>query len=420
MVLTLRFNSLAIAPTGLPEAIMSITWYSRSERISWGSFSGSLSNSPARIWASEPLMYFSPLSTLRIARTSSSPALSFVRYPDAPARMARIANCSSGCMLRIRTGSFGRCCLISFNASNPPFPGILMSSTTRSYPPFQTLRTASCPFPASSTWTGWRVSARTFVNPFRTTSWSSATSILSIRGRPFPDGKSHSYQGSLAGFSSDYGFPSENPDAFPDPDEAERMRVENPSFHDPDSVVSHLQDQGIALLRQPHLHLRRRGMAHDICQGLLNDAEDRRGADGVGDLAHRLYRNVAADPCPVLEILRHPFDCGGHAEFIQDPGPELGRNLSHRPDDAEHRSFDFADFRGLPVKSFGVQTFSEQQEVQFQGRQRLPQLVVDFARDARPFFLQQGLQTSREVAQPFAGFRESLLCPLPIVEHPLH
>jgi hypothetical protein len=39
-----------------------------------GGVSESLSSSPARIWASEPLMYFSPFSAFRIARTSSSPA----------------------------------------------------------------------------------------------------------------------------------------------------------------------------------------------------------------------------------------------------------------------------------------------------------------------------------------------------------
>src|SRR3970040_2547609 len=50
IVFTLRQNSLAIPPTGLPEAIISITWYSRSERISWGRFSESRSISPARIW----------------------------------------------------------------------------------------------------------------------------------------------------------------------------------------------------------------------------------------------------------------------------------------------------------------------------------------------------------------------------------
>jgi len=61
-------------------------------------------------------------------------------------------------------------------------------------------------------------------------------------------------------------------------------------------------------------------MAHDIRQGLLNDAEDRGGEDGVGYLLHSLYRNFAVDPCPVPEILPQPFDCGAHTEFIRIPG----------------------------------------------------------------------------------------------------
>src|SRR4030067_817141 len=86
-----------------------------------------------------------------------------------------------------------------------------------------------------------------------------------------------------------------------------------------------------------------------------------RSAAGVGYLIHCLYRNFAAYPCPVLEILRHPFDCGGHAEFIQDPGPELGRNLSHHPEDADYTSFDFVpspSARSPPSSIFFMSLFA--------------------------------------------------------------
>jgi hypothetical protein len=52
----------------------------------------------------DSLTYFFPDATFRIASINNSGAQLFVRYPDAPARSARIAYCSSGNMLKIRTG----------------------------------------------------------------------------------------------------------------------------------------------------------------------------------------------------------------------------------------------------------------------------------------------------------------------------
>src|SRR4030065_348020 len=77
--------------------------------------------------------------------------------------------------------------------------------------------------------------------------------IRGIRVRTFFHGKNHSYQGSIARFSGDCGFTSEQQNAFPDPDEAKRLGVENLPFHDPDPLASPLYDQGIALLLQTHL-----------------------------------------------------------------------------------------------------------------------------------------------------------------------
>ncbi|HZL98590.1 MAG TPA: hypothetical protein VFB91_07815, partial [Terriglobales bacterium] len=59
---------------------------------------------------------------------------------------------------------------------------------------------------------------------------SSSIRLPGIRVRPFFNGKNHSYQGPLTRFSTDFGHTPEQQDAFPNPDEAKRLGVENPSF----------------------------------------------------------------------------------------------------------------------------------------------------------------------------------------------
>jgi len=69
----------------------------------------------------------------------------------------------------------------------------------------------------------------------------------------------------------DFGLPPSSRTRSRIPVKAKRLGTEDPYFGDPDSVVSYLYDQGTGFPLQAHLHLRRRGMAHDIRQALLND-----------------------------------------------------------------------------------------------------------------------------------------------------
>ena len=84
MVLTLSDSSLAISETVFPEAIIHMTLYSRSDRLSWGSCSAFSCTTEANLSAREELTYFPPVDTFRMAATNSSGALSFVKYPEAP------------------------------------------------------------------------------------------------------------------------------------------------------------------------------------------------------------------------------------------------------------------------------------------------------------------------------------------------
>ena len=108
MVLALSDRSFAISFTVFPEAnhehnlIFTI----------WKGFHGAASQNSSSTWnarlsARAALMYLRPWETFRMASINSSGALSFVKYPDAPAFNARTAYCSSGYILSTRTGSFG-------------------------------------------------------------------------------------------------------------------------------------------------------------------------------------------------------------------------------------------------------------------------------------------------------------------------
>jgi len=112
-----------------------------------------------------------------MAPINSSGALALVRYPEAPARSARTAYCSSACMLRIRTGCFGCSALISLRTSRPLRPGMEMSSSTTSYSLFRIFARVSAPLAASSQTVMSPTSARICLSPSRTIAWSSATRI---------------------------------------------------------------------------------------------------------------------------------------------------------------------------------------------------------------------------------------------------
>ncbi len=131
----LRNRASAISASVFPSAISCKTWNSRSDNVSYRGWSALISRSKAKLSARVGLTYLPPLTSLRMALTSSPGAFSFVKYPAAPAFRRRTASLSSAWMLSTRTGSLGWSCFNSFKMSNPLRSGILISSTSTSQPP---------------------------------------------------------------------------------------------------------------------------------------------------------------------------------------------------------------------------------------------------------------------------------------------
>ena len=109
-----------------------------------------------------------PAATLRSAETSSLAALSFVRYPEAPALIARTAYWCSACMLSTRMRSFGFSLLTCLMSSTPLFPGIDMSTSSTSNSRSRTIFIVSWPSRASPTTSRSSVAPSSCFRPSRT------------------------------------------------------------------------------------------------------------------------------------------------------------------------------------------------------------------------------------------------------------
>jgi len=154
-------------------------------------------------------------------------------------------------------------------------------------------------------------------------------------------------------------------------------RVENPSFRIPITVVSHLQIR-YRPSPQTHIHLRRRGMAHDIWSGPPEAiAEYRRGNDFIGIRIHSRIVTSAADPVrlwnpsPAIR-LRQPRRVQSRI-----PGRSSVAILRTVRIDAAYDVVRFRDFGGLLASPWETKLLLVTRGPIFQGRQRLSQLVVD-------------------------------------------
>ena len=118
-------------------------------------------------------------------------------------------------------------------------------------------------------------------------------------------------------------------------------------------------------------------------------------------------------PGPGLELPGLPFDRLHEAEVIENHGPELRREVPHRPEQPVDRLQDGARRR---TKSFGLagQSVPEPRNRHFQDRELLPELVVDLARDPGPLFLARRVDVAREVSKLLSRFLEFFFGDLPM------
>ena len=159
-------------------------------------------------------------------------------------------------------------------------------------------------------------------------------------------------------------------------------------------VVPHRDLEQCARFQQPHRGPPGAAVLDGVPEGLLEQPED----DDFQPLRQVWLRHP--DPCGdtetgvrAAELPAEPADGAEESEIVKDRGPQVGNDRTHLVDGiAEHRArrAEFSSERErAPVASAGVARFLQ---AVFQRRERLPETVVEFARDALALPLLDGEQ----------------------------
>src|SRR5260221_8665136 len=216
-------------------------------------------------------------------------------------------------MLKTSTGSFGRSRLTSRKVSSPLRPGIVMSRTITSQFSFETRFNASVALRASPNCARLKWSARISFKPCRTTAWSSVTRsfmrvqfvlpVLFSRSR-----NPHAHGRALAGFAAKTHLAAEQRGAFAHPEQADGFCVLDLIFGNAAPVVLHFQNEIVAGSREPHLDAGGVGVADDVGERLLKNAEERRVQILVGNGFADGRFDAAPDSRLPLKFIRLPLD----------------------------------------------------------------------------------------------------------------
>src|SRR6266705_2264361 len=118
----------------------------------------------------------------------------------------------------------------------------------------------------------------------------------------------HPHRGALALPADDVDFSVEHGGPFPHAEQSERPGARNFAPGHAAPVVLHFEDQLVAFLSQVKVHLRCVGMADDISQGLLKDAEHGRRPVRAEIDVLQTARELALDAGAFFELLDLPFD----------------------------------------------------------------------------------------------------------------
>src|SRR5260221_3127033 len=246
----------------------------------------------------------------------------------------RTANWSSGCMLKTSTGSLGRSRFTSCSISSPLRPGIVISSTSTSQCSFAIRISASVALRAWPNTAFLKWSARINFNPCRTTAWSSAKRIFIrfqfvLPGMPARAGNAHAHGRALARLPAQPHFSAEQRGPLAHADQADRFGVENLRFGNAAPIVLDLQNKMFDRFNQPHLDPGGSGVADDVGERFLKNAEEGRVQVLIQDrIAHR-HVDAALDAGLPLEFIRLAL----HRR--RQPGPVEKTRPSFRGDSAE-------------------------------------------------------------------------------------
>ena len=193
-------------------------------------------------------------------------------------------------------------------------------------------------------------------------------------------------------------------------EQANRSRIADVGFGDATAVVANPKLEGPRTLGQRHMNGARLRVPHDVRERFLENPEQRRLlflAEG-GPLFDRAY--VTADTGARAEADGFPPDRRWQTEMIEGRRPKLGGQPLHRLD----ADFNETDERLQPVDGLRGDALLDERvdrspELEFHGRQRLPELVVELPSERGSFVLAGGLDSCRQKAKLFLRFLESAL-----------
>ena len=189
---------------------------------------------------------------------------------------------------------------------------------------------------------------------------------------------------------------------FPHSDDSEGAVVIALFLRDPVTVVGHGQHDVVLVLFQTNLCPGGSGVTGNVGQGFLkNPEEGRRQVSVQFQVVGREYGR-AGDAGAVLKIGGLPFDGGRQTQIIQQPRPKLRRDAMDR---LNGRIGQCGHLPHLLVKRFcpGRKAMLQPGDVHLEGRQGLPQFIMDFSGDPCPFLFADRLLVGGEIAQLLTG-----------------
>ena len=176
--------------------------------------------------------------------------------------------------------------------------------------------------------------------------------------------------------------------AFPHTQQTEGFCQPRISFVEPPPVIAYTQNHAICLLFQIHFNRGAFGMARNIRQRFLKNAEQ-----GGGNVRRHRYlmggqKEPAGDAGAGLKFLHLPFH-GGRQTQIQNTRPERGGDSADGFDEVISQLYRGPDsFLNLPVS--GGHSAGQPGDIHFHGGERLTQVIVNFAGDPGPLVFQNG------------------------------
>jgi hypothetical protein len=114
--------------------------------------------------------------------------------------------------------------------------------------------------------------------------------------------------------------------------QAHRLRVRDFFFGDAAAIVADFQNNPPGGFAQFHLDVRGAGMANDVGESFLEDAEKSGVQIGTEAAFPQMNADVAFDAGACLKIVGLPFEGGSEAKMIEHSRTEFGGDAAHHLD----------------------------------------------------------------------------------------